>query len=103
MVLAFGLLSPLTVPNDKIFPGLASWISLPERPLQNLEKKLVTLVLYRLKKRADTTRLPASIPAVISPFLRDRQLLRDSVTKFSKLTCIRLHDSIEMSCHDFHY
>ena len=99
--MALGLLSRVIGPKDKVFPGLASWIGSPERLIQNLDKKLVNLGLQRLKKRGDTSRLPARMPAVISPTLRDRQLLRDSVSTFQELTRIRLRDSIEISRRDF--
>ena len=61
---ADGLTFRVFDPNDDEF---ASQMGSLDRVLPNLEKKLAILVLQKVKNRGDTTRLPASIPAVISP------------------------------------
>lgn len=79
---AFHVFSAL---DDEISPGLASCKrSRDGILLRKLEEKLASLVLRVLKKRGETTRLPAIMPAASSPVLGHSQQL------YSPFSCLEL-------------
>ena len=59
----------------------------------------MTLVLQVLKKRGETTRLPASMPAVISPVLGNCQLLYDGLRDGNDNNSRAHAYSTQLKCH----